>query len=56
MADYAPNPKLTHIRQTAKITTQAAKEIIALKSDVLVHGKSGEDIMDLLSERSPFRL
>lgn len=56
MANYAPNSKLTHIRETAKIMKQAVKEIIVSKSDALVHGKGGKDLMSLLSEVSASRL
>ncbi|KAJ7672106.1 cytochrome P450 [Mycena rosella] len=48
LVDHIPSGRLRHIRYTAQVTTNVARELVASKSAALLQGKGSRDIMSLL--------
>ncbi|KAJ7647880.1 cytochrome P450, partial [Roridomyces roridus] len=48
LVDNVPCAGLEHVRHTAQVTTEVARELVASKSAALLQGKCNRDIMSLL--------
>ncbi|KAF8633631.1 hypothetical protein AX15_001320 [Amanita polypyramis BW_CC] len=48
MSYYSQRRSLAHARHTAKLANQVTKNLVNLKTDALLHGKSSKDILSLL--------
>ncbi|KAF7294059.1 PseudoU-synth-2 domain-containing protein [Mycena kentingensis (nom. inval.)] len=48
VVDNIPSSGLAHVRYTAKVTTDVARQLVADKSAALLQGKGSRDIMSLL--------
>lgn len=48
--DHAPSKKLEHVRRTSKLAISVAKKLIDIKSEAILKGEGGRDVMSVLGE------